>query len=461
MNIQFLKSGNKIKIKKKNQGKFTDYCGGKVTQECINKAKSSGNNKLIKRAVFAENARKWKHQYGGSINGAPNKYQTNNRGDQLPSQKKEELIKFNQKKYPGITRAQAAGEAPINYNHHNYYLNKNSELIPIKRDLRKKYRKHNPKRYQQGGKTNSYLQAGINVATNIVGAIGNIAAGKDFAEARKNEEKAIIQKSLSEKAKAIEQKNKELQEKLKGYNVQLAGANNSDFFNSQEQAFNSKAQELNQQGLQTQNKFSGIAKGFNNLANSMLQYKIEKNQAQDLQNSLNTNSAIESRQGAQKQSTILPSEKETPIPSKIDLPQFGKQTFTKENTIPLPQENISIPSKINLISSINNIYEDPVYQQMNQKMNDIDNQMYGFSGEDSDYDKLSLERDTLQQKMNEFTKKFNAENSLITSKNGSPLKSKDGGKVFSNYHNPADDTGIVNSKTKKLIKRKGIKYGII
>ena len=94
-------------------------------------------------------------------------------------------------------------------------------------------------------------------------------------------------------------------------------------------------------------------------------------------------------------------------------------------------------------------------------MNDIDNQMYGFSGEDSDYDKLSLERDTLQQKMNEFTKKFNAENSLITSKNGSPLKSKDGGKVFSNYHNPADNTGIVNSKTKKLIKRKGIKYGII
>ena len=48
-----------IKIKKKNRGKFTSYCGGTVTQECINRAKRSGNKTLVKRAVFAENARKW------------------------------------------------------------------------------------------------------------------------------------------------------------------------------------------------------------------------------------------------------------------------------------------------------------------------------------------------------------------------------------------------------------------
>ena len=30
-----LKKGNKIYIKKKNRGKFTEYCGGKVTDECI------------------------------------------------------------------------------------------------------------------------------------------------------------------------------------------------------------------------------------------------------------------------------------------------------------------------------------------------------------------------------------------------------------------------------------------
>ena len=57
--IDFFKKGNKIHIKKKNRGKFTEYCGGKVTDECIQRAKKSGNKKLIKRAVFAENSRKW------------------------------------------------------------------------------------------------------------------------------------------------------------------------------------------------------------------------------------------------------------------------------------------------------------------------------------------------------------------------------------------------------------------
>ena len=57
----------KIHIKKSNEGKFTSYCGGKVTDDCIQKAKSSGNTKLIKRAVFAQNVRKWKHAKGGNI----------------------------------------------------------------------------------------------------------------------------------------------------------------------------------------------------------------------------------------------------------------------------------------------------------------------------------------------------------------------------------------------------------
>jgi hypothetical protein len=59
--LQLLKKGSKIHIKESNSGKFTDYCDGKVTQKCIDKAKKSGNKKLVKRAVFAENARKWKH----------------------------------------------------------------------------------------------------------------------------------------------------------------------------------------------------------------------------------------------------------------------------------------------------------------------------------------------------------------------------------------------------------------
>ena len=61
------KKGSKIKIKKKNRGKFTEYCGGEVTQECIDKAKKSKNPKLRKRATFADNARKWKHKEGGTL----------------------------------------------------------------------------------------------------------------------------------------------------------------------------------------------------------------------------------------------------------------------------------------------------------------------------------------------------------------------------------------------------------
>lgn len=55
------KNGGKMKIhiKKKNRGKFTSYCGGKVTQSCIDRAKASGNAKLVKRAIFAENSRHW------------------------------------------------------------------------------------------------------------------------------------------------------------------------------------------------------------------------------------------------------------------------------------------------------------------------------------------------------------------------------------------------------------------
>lgn len=68
MKISFGKSG--IHIKKQNEGKFTEYCRGKVTQDCINRAKASGNSKLIKRAVFAENAKHWKHQNGGILKGS-------------------------------------------------------------------------------------------------------------------------------------------------------------------------------------------------------------------------------------------------------------------------------------------------------------------------------------------------------------------------------------------------------
>ena len=62
-----LKKGSKIHIKKENRGKFSDYCGGKVTSECIQRGKNSPDPKIRKRATFAANARKWKHADGGTI----------------------------------------------------------------------------------------------------------------------------------------------------------------------------------------------------------------------------------------------------------------------------------------------------------------------------------------------------------------------------------------------------------
>ena len=59
--------GGKIHIKPKNRGKFTKYCGGKVTSECIAKGKRSSDPAIRKRATFAQNVRKFKHAYGGDL----------------------------------------------------------------------------------------------------------------------------------------------------------------------------------------------------------------------------------------------------------------------------------------------------------------------------------------------------------------------------------------------------------
>ena len=68
MNIlEFLKNGSKIHIKEKNKGTFTRWCGGNVTDECIQRGKNSSNPKIRKKATFADNARHFKHRLGGSI----------------------------------------------------------------------------------------------------------------------------------------------------------------------------------------------------------------------------------------------------------------------------------------------------------------------------------------------------------------------------------------------------------
>lgn len=49
----------KIEIKPENKGKFTEYCGGKVTNECIEEGLASKSAKVRARAQFAKNSRKW------------------------------------------------------------------------------------------------------------------------------------------------------------------------------------------------------------------------------------------------------------------------------------------------------------------------------------------------------------------------------------------------------------------
>ena len=53
-----------IHIKKKNRGKFTEYCKrkgyGGVTDACIAEGKRSKSPTTRKRATFAGSARKWK-----------------------------------------------------------------------------------------------------------------------------------------------------------------------------------------------------------------------------------------------------------------------------------------------------------------------------------------------------------------------------------------------------------------
>lgn len=59
--------GGGIHIKKANRGKFTEYCGGKVTSECISRGKNSSSPAVRKRATFAANARKWSKAEGGFL----------------------------------------------------------------------------------------------------------------------------------------------------------------------------------------------------------------------------------------------------------------------------------------------------------------------------------------------------------------------------------------------------------
>lgn len=64
-NIDFFKKGSGIHIKPENKGKFTETKKrtGKTTEELTH----SKNPLTRKRAIFAQNAKKWKHSNGGPL----------------------------------------------------------------------------------------------------------------------------------------------------------------------------------------------------------------------------------------------------------------------------------------------------------------------------------------------------------------------------------------------------------
>ena len=71
--VPYLAKGSGIHIKKENRGKFTETKKrtGKTTEELTH----SKNPLTRKRAIFAQNAKKWKHEYGGEVH-KPNNHRS-------------------------------------------------------------------------------------------------------------------------------------------------------------------------------------------------------------------------------------------------------------------------------------------------------------------------------------------------------------------------------------------------
>lgn len=109
--VHLLKKGSGIHIKKSHEGRFTEYCGGNVTEECIRRGKNSPDPKIRKQAVFAQNARKFKHQDGGSIYRASQIQTNGNLSQQWKQQQEMAVQNFNQsmeqkKQLDGMKRMQ-------------------------------------------------------------------------------------------------------------------------------------------------------------------------------------------------------------------------------------------------------------------------------------------------------------------------------------------------------------------
>ena len=159
--LEFLKKGSGIHIKKENRGKFTDYCGGKVTSECIARGKASSNPAIRKRATFAANARKWKHKKGGRAF-VPGASITDSRPEAYWEIKKKKKTEWLEKKQLGGT---VINESPIVANHFNWMNNAANYLAQKKQMEEQKRALELQKQQQTTDMINNIANSVVNLGT--------------------------------------------------------------------------------------------------------------------------------------------------------------------------------------------------------------------------------------------------------------------------------------------------------
>lgn len=378
MEISLYKHGSDINIKKSHQGQFTEYCGGEVTNEKIQKAKQSNDPKIRKQAVFAENARKWKHAYGGSINGnsanpegqkqlpKDKKDLPSEKDKQLPKEKKlptaqeKEYVKQMLKKYPGLTELQAAGRAPIKIKGRNYVL-KDGRM----------------RRLQQGGSISKIFNfLGTQQGQNYLDA-----GKKIFNSSQNTNQYGLVNKTIDslQDSTIMDSVARRIQN---SDNAELQSVNNYKF------------NPLNMTGV------------------NMINY----DQPQLFGLMIN-----QDRQYSQMYQNYLKDQRKQQSSHNSNTPELWKQNAQTEADKIKQEQEESNYSRVADASKENKSNGSPLTSQ-NNTLNDLNNG--------------KLKGIILPNGW-----------SLPSNKKGGSLK------PFGNYEDPTDDCGVVNPKTKKLVKR--------
>lgn len=184
--VKNFKKGHKIHIKESQKGTFTKWCGGNVTDECIQRGKNSSNPKIRKKATFAANARKWKHKDGGFfLSLKVNKHQAFVPGATITDS--------NPKAYSQIKKHKEDTE----------WIDKSSKGLKVKSNLNPKY--YQKRKVEKASKGAAFGQ----IVSNALGKVGNFL-NSDTGKLAINGITSMIGTTVQNKAidKQIEANNK-------------------------------------------------------------------------------------------------------------------------------------------------------------------------------------------------------------------------------------------------------------